>query len=175
MQHKCSCTGRVVIRRLLWGQIRKPFHDICAVLVLQEVQLYTADADQYMTPMGLRTPLVNPLSEPQSKDHAKADSDSPENGGQQCHQTRTHCSANSMQAQGHLQGIAGRPATAGATAKQGAKMREASADSEEVKRGASSDRSGGSPHSRSPGSLGPCRLSTTQRQHSGDLQTGSGG
>ena len=166
---------------------------------LQEVQLYTADLDQHL---HTGRPCIFPVGASLAAEadcktqidynpQVKNEADSQEQGcaqqpccqgrtQQPCCQAKTHCSANSLQAQGHLQGIAGQHNNPDATGsgKQSGKMREASADSEEVKGGCSSEVSGGehsTPHSRSPASLGPCRMSTTQRQQSGDLQTGSGG
>jgi hypothetical protein len=147
---------------------------------LQEVQLFTADADQQALTMGLRTHAVGPIKQdptPQdgcttSKVAFKEEPDSQENHTQQDSASQAHCSANSLHAQGHLQGVTARSDTVN---KPACKMREVTADSEEVKRSSSREPDGGSPQSSNPASLGPHRMSSTQRQQSGDLQTGSGG
>ncbi len=145
---------------------------------MQEVQLFTADADQQALTMGLRTHAIGPIKQdptPQdgcitSKVAFKEEPDSQENNTQQ--ESQAHCSANSLHAQGHLQGVTARSDTVN---KPACKMREVTADSEEVKRSSSREPDGGSPQSSNPASLGQQRMSSTQRQQSGDLQTGSGG
>ncbi len=132
--------------------------------------------------MGLRTHAIGPIKQdptPQdgcttSKVAFKEEPDSQENNTRQdsADASQAHCSANSLHAQGHLQGVTARSDTVN---KPACKMREVTADSEEVKRSSSREPDGGSPQSSNPASLGPHRLSSTQRQQSGDLQTGSGG
>ncbi len=130
--------------------------------------------------MGLRTHAVGPIKQdptPQdgcttSKVAFKEEPDSQENHTQQDSASQAHCSANSLHAQGHLQGVTARSDTVN---KPVCKMREVTADSEEVKRSSSREPDGSSPQSSNPASLGPHRMSSTQRQQSGDLQTGSGG
>ncbi len=150
--------------------------------MLQEVQLFTADADQQALTMGLRTHAVGPIKQdptPQdgcttSKVACKEEPDSQEINTQQdlADASQAHCSANSLHAQGHLQGVTARSDTVD---KPACKMHEVTADSEEVKRSSSREPDGGSPQSSNPASLGQHRMSSTQRKHSGDLQTGSGG
>lgn len=133
--------------------------------------------------MGLRTHPIAPIKQdptpqdPQdgcttSKVAFKEEPDSQENHTQQDLASQVHCSANSLHAQGHLQGVTARSDTAN---KPACKMREVTADSEEVKRSSSREPDSGSPQSSNPASLGQHRMSSTQRQQSGDLQTGSGG
>ena len=130
--------------------------------------------------MGLRTHTIAPIKQdptPQdgcttSKVAFKEEPDSQENNTQQDLASQAHCSANSLHAQGHLQGVTARSDTVN---KPACKMREVTADSEEVKRSSSREPDGGSPQSSNPASLGQHRMSSTQRQQSGDLQTGSGG
>ena len=144
---------------------------------VQEVQLYTADADQQAMTMGLRTHALGPtqtsptLKRPSSsKVSIKEESDSQGQSRQPCLASRTHCSASS------LEDVTAAPDAATVT-RLACKTHEVTADSEEVKRG-SGEPSGGSPQSSNPvsvASLGPCRMSSTQRYQSGELQTGSAG
>ncbi|KAL0041463.1 hypothetical protein WJX79_004319 [Trebouxia sp. C0005] len=87
------------------------------VCCLQDVQLFTADADQQALTMGLRAHPIGPIKQ----DLIPQD------------------------------------------------------DSEEVKCSTSRESNGGSPQSSNPASLGQQRMSSTQRQQSEDVQTGSGG
>ncbi|DBA94542.1 TPA: hypothetical protein ACH3X1_002127 [Trebouxia sp. C0004] len=147
---------------------------------LQEVQLFTADADQQALTMGLRTHSVGLIKQdPTPQDGCspgkvafKEESDSQENNTQQDLASQLHCSANSLHAQSHLQGVTARSDTVN---KPACKMREVTADSEEVKCSDSRKHDGGSPQSSNPASFGQQRMSSTQRQQSEDLQTGSGG
>lgn len=144
---------------------------------VQEVQLYTADADQQAMTMGLRTHALGPtqtsptLKRPSSsKVSIKEESDSQGQSRQPCLASHTHCSASS------LQDVTAAPDAATVT-RLACKMHEVTADSEEVKRG-SGEPGGGSPQSSNPvsvASLGPCRMSSTQRYQSGELQTASAG
>ncbi|DBA84996.1 TPA: hypothetical protein ACH3X2_005734 [Trebouxia sp. C0005] len=150
------------------------------VCCLQDVQLFTADADQQALTMGLRTHPIGPIKQdpiPQdgcttSNVAFQEEPDSQENNTQQDLAPQAHCSANSLHAQGHLQGVT---AQSDAVNKPACNLREVTADSEEVKCSTSRESNGGSPQSSNPASLGQQRMSSTQRQQSEDLQTGSGG
>jgi len=130
--------------------------------------------------MGLRTHTIGPIKQdPSPQDGCtlgkiafKEETDSQGNDTQQDLASQAHCSANSLHAQGHLQGVTARSDTVN---KPACKMHEVTADSEEVKRSSSREPDGGSPQSSNPASLGQQRMSSTQRQQSGDFQTGSGG
>ena len=92
--------------------------------------------------------------------------------------TMTHCSASSLHAHGpHTKGFKqGTSLPSAVGAKPGGRMREVSADSEEVKTSSSVGRS--SPELSSPAfapSAGPRRTSCAHGDTSGELQTGSGG
>ncbi len=164
-------------------------------VLMQEVQLYTVDADQQAMTMGLRTHAlgtshldsptlkrftngtISVKEESDSQGHNSQGQNSQGQNTEPCLATRTHCSATSLHAQGHRQGNTARSDT-GAATKPACRLHEVTADSEEVKQSSSRDTDGGSPQVSSPApgaTLGPCRMSSTQQQQSGELQTGSGG
>ena len=175
----CCCTGASLCHTSAFQQSRVAHctHILKVLSHVQEVQLYTADADQQAMTMGLRTHALGPtqtsptLKRPSSsKVSIKEESDSQGQSRQPCLASHTHCSASS------LEDVTAAPDAATVT-RLACKMHEVTADSEEVKRG-SGEPGGGSPQSSNPvsvASLGPCRMSSTQRYQSGELQTVSAG
>lgn len=146
---------------------------------MQEVQLFTADADQQAMTMGLRTHAIgSPRTDPPpqngcttSKTSIKEESKCQDQTIQPSLALHTHCSATSLHSHGLSQGLT---ASGDPVSKLGCKLREVTADSEEVKRGSSGETDDGSAQSSNPAvSLGPCHMSSTQQQHSGEA--GSGG
>ena len=158
----------------------------------QEVQLYTADPDPSALSTGLRAPAL--ISSPVLLNHKRltnsskasppeveqSPSEPPDKQTRSA--TMTHCSASSLHAHGphgpYTKGFnqgTSQPSAEGV--KPEGRMREVSADSEEVKTSSSVGRNSGSPELSSPAvasPAGPCGTSFTQRANSGELQTGSG-
>lgn len=151
---------------------------------MQEVQLFTADVDNRVMTMGLRTsyfdmepskadsssPVQQPKPQQPSTGKAKSSSQSPVQHHTQLG-SQTHFSANNLQSQGFAQGTSSRTNSAAPTSgSRGSKMHEVTADSEEVKgesgSGSGRDVEQDSPHS----SLLKDALGLGQGRHSSSVR-----
>lgn len=149
---------------------------------MQEVQLFTADVDDRIMTMGLRTshfdmgpskadsssPVQQPKPQQPSTGKAKSSSQSPVQHNTQLG-SQTHFSANNLQSQGFAQGTSSRTNSAAPTSgSRGSKVHEVTADSEEVKgeSGSGRDAEQDSPHS----SLLKDALGLGQGRHSSSVR-----
>ena len=148
---------------------------------MQEVQLFTADVDDRIMTMGLRTshfdmgpskagsssPVQQPKPQQLSTGKAKSSSQSPVQHNTQLG-SQTHFSATNLQSQGFAQGTSSRTNSAAPTSgSRGSKVHEVTADSEEVKgESGSGDAEQDSPHS----SLLKDALGPGQGRHSSSVR-----